>query len=176
MHEVKNRSRRGTVDSVDANLPLLSPMMEDVPGTAMSAAFSDRGKENILMDKLNKVAAQTSLVSPEAAAAQSDGIVSTGFSAMGSNLQSPNVQGLGIRIPFPSPGPEGDFHQSDGDSWIDDNDAENHPPRSPTSKTRRIFASPRRSFIFSSSPTSTKGRFKRRSDAASAALPSAGVE
>lgn len=154
MHEVKNRSRRGTAD--EGTKSLLSPMMEDLPVTATSMLFSDEEKE-----KENAPLGSWSLDTK---------VDETANISLQNTVAMPNFRELGVGVPFPSPDPEGTFHPSDEDHWVDETGDEERPSPSPILRTKRNLSSSRRLFGFSMSPT--KGRFKsRHNDAAPGSSP-----
>lgn len=173
MHEFKRDSRpgsrRGSVNSgpvdlssdLDASLGLLTPMIED-PNTPGYRGIlpTSAAKMQFMSDEVNKPseAAKTPAMDiPVARPAQK---------------RISSQSGLETGIPFPSPLPDAGSGNEDDGPWVDEDEddeqdnnikhgilSSNSYSPSSSSRGRRRFFSPKRSFAFSSSPPfSSKGK------------------
>lgn len=166
MHEFKGRSRRGTVNELDASLALLSPMAENPssPYTASEWHQGNPGSQTpFIIDPAHEAPKSTSNQMSNATLSEKAGL--------GPQAKHTTVQPIGV--PFPSPGMDTDImvygRDGDEDLWVDESGSEkaHHQQeasrRSPKGTQR--FMNSHRVFAFSSSPPGGKGRFRfRRGD------------
>ncbi|CAG7854924.1 Uncharacterized protein slp1 {ECO:0000250/UniProtKB:Q12232} AltName: Full=SUN-like protein 1 {ECO:0000250/UniProtKB:Q12232}; Flags: Precursor [Serendipita indica DSM 11827] len=197
LHEVKNATQRSRGNTVDELRPplvvsVLSPMTEaSTPGfTPNPQTLSHEDKSGPTRITGFESSELRGVGGPPAA--RSEGVLSDLFSIpTSSSLVSPQA------IPFPSPGnrglSEGEQDREDDDVWVDDEQPGDGDPdereivqRSPRTKRSRFsFGSPRKPFVFSSSPPAGtergsgmmggggRGRFRfsKRSDVSMGSIP-----
>lgn len=167
-------SGTATDQGVSQSLSVLSPMMED-PYSAGMVGFGDA-----LPRQSDTKPVRIGGFNAEIGAAQSEGALSNPFGPVISaapssfGLDSSSGQNSGIGIPFPSPAMDG---EGDDDVWVDESgegeaydderDTQEVAMSSSPTRVKRgsgfAFGSPRRPFVFASSPPG-KPRLKKRSD------------
>lgn len=174
MHEFKSRSRGGTLNELDASLTLLSPMAED-PSTPATA--NEWSKDNTATRTPSRVVPMPQ--TPRSSHEQSTIIAPSENRALSPQVDGSNFQLAGVPFPSPNPDTETTVYGREDDMWVDESGSERAPHdqeanrRSPKGVQR--FTSPHRAFVFSSSPSGGKNRFKlRRGDGNHKATASTG--